>query len=168
MGLSLYGVVPDPTLLLNKEDYEKLIIHCGEKNYAYVYMLHSKEKDAHKIVEHLKKIGKNILFADTESIEQWLTNIYYSDVVITNSFHGIVFSIIFERLFVAVLIEGSGMNDRILTLLGKLGLENRIYSGSNDIINKPINWNCVKERLDNFRQIGYDYTEKILNCKKEL
>lgn len=168
LGMDLYGVVPDPTLLLKKAEYMQFILKPSIKNYAYVYMLHSKEKDANKVVTTLKKTEKNILRAGTESIEQWLTNIYYSDIVVTNSFHGIVFSIIFERPFVAILIKGSGMNDRIISLLNRLGLEERIYVGNDSIVKKTIDWGSVKKKLEAFQQVGFDYIEKILNYRKEL
>ena len=74
-----------------------------------------------------------------------------SDFVFTNSFHGTVFAILFHRPFVSILLRGrmSGMNERALSLLKKLGLESRaVYADDTAAIQAalatPIDW----ERVD--------------------
>ena len=104
--------------------------------------------------------------SDNLGVETWLGRIHNSEVVITNSFHGMVFSILFEKPFAAILIKNSGMNDRIITLLSALGLENRIFDGDLKILNEKIDWESVRVKLDSYRKIGYDYLSKILNHKK--
>lgn len=167
IGISNACVVPDPTLLLQKKDYEKFIYPNKQQvEYAFVYMLHGRRKDADELIKSVRTKQMNIIDCEDVSLEEWLSKIYYAKHVITNSFHGIVFSIIFEKPFTAILIEGSGMNDRIITLLGKLGLSERIYNGNDKINENDINWNIVEQRLDAYRRVGYDYIEKILKCEK--
>ena len=74
-----------------------------------------------------------------------------SDFVFTNSFHGTVFAILFHRPFVSILLRGrmSGMNERALSLLKKLGLESRaVYADDTAAIEaalaSPINWEKVE------------------------
>ncbi len=169
-GLGIYNacVVPDPTLLLPKQCYEKFLQNKDPKTeYAYSYMLHGRERDADILFKQLKKSGIDIVYSSNGGIENWLTEIYCSKIVITNSFHGVVFSIIFEKPFVAVLIEGSGMNDRILTLLHKLGLEDRIFNGDISIIHKAINWQTALQKLNQYRESGIDFLNKVLSYKKD-
>ena len=56
------------------------------------------------------------------SICQWLNNIRCADLVITDSYHGCVFSIIFNRPFVFLGNEGRG-NARIESLFEMLGIK---------------------------------------------
>lgn len=97
----------------------------------------------------------------TPSIEDFLSLVGSAKFVVTNSFHGTVFSIIFNVPFLVIPLSGEfqSMNDRIFTLLKMLQLEDRIYSKAIDLNNQSqniINWemvNCVlserrKEMLD--------------------
>ncbi len=167
IGINIGCVVPDPTLLLKKNDYEKLLLENKKEKYDFVYMLHGKDSDANDLIKYEADKGISTVLCGNIGIEEWLTNIYYANHIITNSFHGVVFSIIFEKPFTAILIEGSGMNDRIITLLDKLGLQNRIYTGDTSITEKAVDWKNTANKLNEYRSIGYDYINKILNYKKE-
>lgn len=166
LGVEKCRVVPDPTILLEKEDYLKLIENEKSNPDVFVYMLHRKMGDAKRLTGILEESGHKITVSENESIEKWLSFIKNSNVVITNSFHGTVFSILFEKPFVSVLIKNSGMNDRIKTLLTHLGLEDRIYNGNTKIIDKEIDWKNVKIKLEKYRKEGYDYLSEIVDFKK--
>ena len=168
MNIDNAEIVPDPTLLLEKREYERFVKNesiLGK--YAFVYILHGKDNDAKSLVEKLHQDGYNILKSGDEGVEEWLTYIYNAECVLTNSFHGIVFSIIFERPFVAFFVSGSGMNDRIITLLGELGLGNRIFDGDISIINNEIDWDSVKDKLNRYRKGGIDYLIRVLESGKQ-
>lgn len=165
IGINNGVVVPDPTLLLDASRYEALLDDTTTREGTFVYMLHNRDNDASQIIEYIKSRNEKIYKSDSESVEQWLANIKYADRVITNSFHGVVFSILFEKPFMAILINGSGMNDRLTTLIQKLGLESRIFDGDVSAMDKPIDWQNVKDRLNDFRKSGYDYLDKVLNEK---
>lgn len=170
LGIKQSSLVPDPTLLLKQEDYIKLTDDCVKKGkYAFLYILHNRKKDARELIKAAKDIDCKIISSTKEEVEEWLGNIRNAEIVITNSFHGVVFSIVFEVPFVALLIRGSGsgMNDRIITLLEKLGLEDRIYRGDTGIIQKPIEWENVREKLSLYRNCGYEYLDEILNVNKK-
>lgn len=160
-------LVSDPTLLLNALDYSKLL---DEKNYKtqkeFFYILHSNQETAKKVCNY---IDNTIELCPCISEYEWLHKIKNSEIVITNSFHGIVFSIIFNTPFVAITVEGSGMNDRIYTLLERAGLSDRIVSEFNkekidEIIKAPINWQDVN---NNLRDFVTDSKKYIDNCLSE-
>lgn len=69
-------------------------------------------------------------------IGEWLDLIANADMVITNSFHGTVFSILFERPFANIPLNAGfeRMNTRNLELLNASGLDKQIYRGSLDEI----------------------------------
>lgn len=84
------------------------------------------------------------------SVPDWLSKIAHADFVFTNSFHGTVFAILFHKPFVSILLRGpmSGMNERVLSLLAKLGLSNRaVYADEvekcEEAISTPIQWEVI-------------------------
>jgi hypothetical protein len=88
------------------------------------------------------------------TVPEWLAGVADADFVFTDSFHGTVFSILFHRPFVALLLRGemSGMNERILSLLDILGLSDRaVYADEVESwlprIVAPIDWDDVDGRL---------------------
>lgn len=134
-------VVVDPTLLLVGQDYEKLLPpnHVGEKPYVLLYMMHESEeskKAARRTGLPMKIIGcrNKELFCDIgpEKILdagpiEFLDLLRHAACVITNSFHGTVFSILFQRPFCVISEE----DPRIDNLLLAAGLENaRILDAS--------------------------------------
>lgn len=70
------------------------------------------------------------------TIEEWLSLIYYSQIMITSSFHGVALSIIFNREFVFFPLGGaySEGNNRVTDLLTLLGLTERIIYRKSDLI----------------------------------
>ena len=93
---------------------------------------------------------------DTLGIEEWLRELYTCSQVVTNSFHAIAFSIIFHKPFIAVLINGSGMNDRIITLLESVDLLDFVVIDYNEgeLINKlkqKIDWGRVDKAIESLR-----------------
>jgi len=99
-------------------------------------------------------------------IEQWLWEIKTAKTVVTNSFHGVVFAIIFKKTFITTLVEGefSEMNDRVYTLLKSVGLENRILEQYDEdriqsllVEGKKIEWDVVEKRVCEMRRQGYSF-----------
>jgi len=164
MGIDNVRLLPDPTLLLQAKDYE-ILLHQQQKakrNYTFFYTLHAGQKTIKKIKQYFSHgLRRCIIDAGSQrmGIEDWLTFIKSSDFVVTNSFHGVVFSIIFRIPFIVVPVEGitAGMNDRIFTLLEKIGLQARILDSANenrinDIIVRTIDWENVETGIAAFRK----------------
>lgn len=92
------------------------------------------------------------------SVPDWLSEIAHADFVFTNSFHGMVFAILFHKPFVSLLLRGSmsGMNERALSLLANLGLSDRaVYADDLEKCGKaiavPIQWDTVDGVLQRLR-----------------
>lgn len=163
--------VLDPTMLLDKEDYIRLVeLEKMErfKDSLFVYVLdQSKEKEriVHVVSEEL---GINPFFVmpednfanvGSEYIDQcifppvtaWLRGFMDASFVVTDSFHGMVFSIIFNKPFIVIANEERGLN-RFTSLLGIFDLENRLVFPSQtavrDLIRMPIDYikvNSIKK-----------------------
>ena len=130
--------VLDPVFLLSVSDWNRIIIKPKiDFKYVLIYMMEYNEEIitlANKIAEEKdikilnlsnaikvsKGIYKNIRNAGPE---EYLGLLFYADYVVTNSFHGTSFSIIFEKNF--FVIPHSKLNSRIENILSIVGLENR-------------------------------------------
>ena len=124
-------LVLDPTLLLSKEDYEYLInqanVENNTKGKIFCYVLDSSLKTNHTISIYSDKYNLEVVkmgLCDSVniSIEQWLNNILNAEMVLTDSYHGVVFSVIFRRPFLFLGNERRG-NARILSLFKILGIK---------------------------------------------
>ena len=104
------------------------------------------------------------------SVPEWLAKIAASDFVFTNSFHGTVFAILFHKPLVSLLLSGpmGGMNERALSLLKKLGLENRAVYADDQLaikaaVESKIDWRLVDDALISQRVKAIDFIESALN-----
>lgn len=148
-------LVLDPTLLLNEKIWENLEEplenNIQEKKYILVYYL-GKNKAMTCAIKTLQKqtglpvvlLGRKIEGVQSICIPagpgQFLTLFHNAKYVLTSSFHGTVFSILYRKPF---LVFGNGSyNSRMDTLLSALKLENRM------IINENINLAKIDETID--------------------
>lgn len=126
----------DPTLLLNTEDYLKLIEKTSSDESAgnlFCYIL-DYNTEAEKIIDTMKKDGYTPFYAGLDpqkyniSVEQWLKSFYNAQIILTDSFHACVFSILFKKPFVVIGNENRGVS-RLHSLLSVFGLTtNLVYS----------------------------------------
>lgn len=166
-GFSDAKHVLDPTMLMNKEFYKNEIILKYDtsrvsKGGLLTYVLdedNEKKEIINFVKEKLHIININHLkgfnsFKTIYSIPEWLASFSNADFVVTDSFHGMVFSIIFEKNFVVIGNKTRGI-DRFLSLLSLLELEDRLIFSSKQINNKS------------FKLINYDRVNFILNKQIE-
>lgn len=164
-------VVVDPTLLIDQKDYSLLL---KDKNYGtefdvLTYIIHSNQTKANEINNYVteKYNGSNYIIKDCD-IYEWLLRIKNSKIVVTNSFHGTVFSLIFHKPFITVAVPGSGMNDRLTTLLSSVELSERFLEDFNketidELIEKDINWQEVDEKINDLRGLSAEFLLEALN-----
>lgn len=161
--------VLDPTLLLTKQDYISLLKKNNEFDGIFTYILDNstyKQNLIHEIQQRLnlpvfdlKPKSKNDYIKNTEfyvypEVEKWLELMAYSKFIVTDSFHGTVFSIIFNKPFIVIPNESRG-NTRIESILKLCNLQSRFYKKENnihDIINTPIDWDKVNDIISDERQ----------------
>lgn len=163
-------IVLDPTLLLDAEDYNKLIPEASEKSRDYIaaYILDPSERKNRYVQSMSLRTGLpvRILTVDDKlgcSVEEWLSTIRDAKYVVTDSFHGSVFSILFEKQFVTFVNRARGA-DRFTTLFDALGLGARlIASSSEDILDDvAIDYAAAKEKLAELRKRSLVFLEKTL------
>ena len=166
------SLVPDPTILLDQDDYLCLFDNNANeaKDYLYTYILNeSEEKNSYivKVSEALHKETKNVSVKSNLdcSIEQWVANIANASYVITDSFHGTVFSIIFHKPFVVIENTSRG-SSRMVSLLESTGLEDRMVK-EKDLVegfipSQFINWSDVEQKLGSLRKTGEEFLRNNL------
>ena len=164
-------VVCDPTVLLSKDQYSELAKRSKEAGRAvFAYILRSNQVDAWSCARYIgDKYGLTITPGRfTRTMEEWLSSIYSAEIVITNSFHAVMLSIIMNRPFIAFLTEGSGMNSRITTLLDYVGLSSRLVNRYSEdtveqMIRENIDWTSVNERVSELQATGVDFLKRSLD-----
>ena len=104
------------------------------------------------------------------SIEEWVKNIAESQFVITRSFHGLVFSLLYNKQFALLKIR-NGRNSRVDNLLKKVGLENRVYETPEALLNdrpwnKSINYKYVNSRMMELREESWGTLKSMLDYER--
>lgn len=166
--------VLDPTMLLTKEDYIG-IINENDKfpppGELLCYILNKTDIIDNAISDFAKRNG--IKYYDyfrprKEGVDvcQWLQAFHKTDMIITDSFHGCVFSILFNKPFVTFGNNERGQT-RFDSLLEIMGLTDRQVKVINpekitEIFQKKIDWSNVNAKLDEWRMISTQYLEENL------
>lgn len=173
--------VLDPTMLLPLNYYDVLIkkYPIKDHNYLFSYILDDSEEIEDIISQvcrdlNLNRINQKAQTGDLskiqiiEPVELWLSRIYNSSFVLTDSFHGVVFSILFNKSFFVFENESRGKTrfDSVLTLFN---LNNRyIHKSSNiskSLVEKEIDWNYVNHVMVQKRIDSLDFLFSALKSK---
>jgi Polysaccharide pyruvyl transferase. len=154
--------VLDPTLLLKKEEWDRIaaVPEIKEK-YVLVYQV---RKDARTISfanQIAKQLGAVVIQLDTdvsyanfknENIDEkagpnefvgWIKN---AACVVTTSFHGTAFSLIYQKDFYSIMLP-DGKNTRSISLLKAVGLESRMVEFSDNVEFSSIDYTVSEELL---------------------
>lgn len=141
IGFDKVDIMPDPTILLPREHWEKLSIKPKEKRkYILVYKITKAERLITFARELSKKTGLPIIYIPNDlksgivgalrlnvGPREWMGYIKNAEYVVTNSFHGTVFSILFgTKFFSEVSGKVNPSTSRLQTLLRTFELEDRI------------------------------------------
>ena len=152
--------VLDPTLLLEASDYDSIIDSDwdDEEPYLAVYCLDiTPEKEAFfnrlAATRGLKVRRFSAGWKSQLTIGQWLAMLSKATIVVTDSFHGTVFSILFGRDFYTLCNADRG-NTRISSLLTPLGLKARLLIdlSTSKLDTALIDWSVVNNALNSHRE----------------
>ncbi|MDO4319835.1 MAG: polysaccharide pyruvyl transferase family protein [Bacteroidales bacterium] len=167
LGIEAVPVL-DPTLLLDRDDYDRLCadIPADRRKTVVSYMLDPDFDKSEACRRAARKTGARhrSLHPRATSPDRWIAAIRDAAFVVTDSFHGTVFSIIFGKPF-AVMANDSRGNSRIESLLGALGLTDRIAATPADIdrlVGSPIGYDEVRARLEPIKAASHSFLEKSL------
>lgn len=175
--------VLDPTMLLKRSEYEVLIPHSdvdASDGELLVYLLDENEGKG-EIVEYIESYLKLKSFrvnSKTENssalleeriappVEDWLKGFRNASFIISDSFHACVFSILFNKPFIAVGNPKRGLT-RFVSLLKLFHLEDRMIFSKLDLsdamLRTPINYDHVNEILEKERWKSLEFLVKSLD-----
>lgn len=168
----------DPTLLFEGDEWRKIAVKPSERKYVLLYEVGEISQELRNAADRIaaQKGCKVItLFSEFRPLQYvrtkngifgfspreflgWIDNAEY---VLTNSFHGTAFSIIFHKQFLSEINTWS-KNNRSLELMKTVGLESRALEGSDLKIDNIIDWNEVGARLNKERDKSYKVIENIV------
>jgi len=150
---------PDPTLLPLSNQWHKMAENAAFSNAGKGYVVfHNTERNDNmfRFAEKLAQKTQNELLLIRELPTgplEFLKMIKDADYVVTNSFHGTVFSILFEKQF--VVFAHSDKNSRLFDLLKSVGLEERLSANhSLEVVDKEIDWEKVRQKTELLREQG--------------
>lgn len=167
-------LVIDPTLLHDRNFYARLIRQRDKslRPGLTTYILDDSPEKEQIIRSTMQSYGisriKSLSLCRTDqygrltSVSEWLGSIAGAEMVVTDSFHGCVFSILFERPFIAIINAERGA-DRFLSLLEPLGLMDRIVGSPDNIPDTTIDYSEVNRRLDKLRSSSRQFLTDALN-----
>ncbi len=171
--------VLDPSLLLDKKEYHKISTPPKKKGYVYLY-LRQKSKRLEAFAEKLARAhglsvvkvfnhwryGKKGVPMAAVGPHQWLGYIENADYVVTNSFHGICFSIIFEREFYVDFLDKTttSTNSRLEGMLQQFNLSKRCIDDVEDINSlSEIDYAVVNEHKERRKARSLSYLKSALD-----
>lgn len=167
--------VLDPTMLMTVEKYRILINTSSELKFEggglFYYFLDKTSEKMDIVNEISKKLMMNIFDVSSEygeldldkslekrivpSIESWLMAFDTAKYIVTDSFHGCVFSILFNKPFIVYGNYERGL-ERFISLLDVFQLRHRLVNSISDLninlINETINWERVNDIVSTYRQ----------------
>lgn len=170
----------DPTLLLSKEQWQQIqsdanyrngkyiLLYCLEPTKQQLEIVKKISKKLHLPVVVTKYNNKNDIFNNfvkkyDAGPQDFLALIDNAALVITSSFHGTAFSLIYQKNFYVL----NGRTDnRISDILDKVGLIERSIESIDEIKNvnlKNIDFSCVEKFLKEEQQRSKDYLNTALD-----
>lgn len=164
-------VVCDPTLLLPIDHWKKYIKKPKYKDYVLVYFPYDTVLNAAK--DYASTYNKKLLVIDNSitrkkyvkiwpiSIGEWLGYIESADAVFTDSYHGLIFSILFHKQ-----VWTANIGERQKTLIKKLEIENCVICNIKEKLHE-INFDQCTDNLNRYKQESYEYLNTLVSYMKE-
>lgn len=168
----------DPALLLTKADWEKIAKRPAVKQpYCLVYLLMYRDES---FLRYIRKFAKErnlkiVIISSKFNLTDWLRGMHKAPTVaewlglflnaqyvFTNSFHGLAFSVNFNKPFmVGPLNPKWPTASRLNNLLDITGLQHRKFNGASSVFREKEDWDSVNKKLEEQRQKAFDYLKRI-------
>jgi len=176
LGIEHGTVVTDPVFLLKKSQWKGLLNYKPKEKYIFIY----DQENNKAIKEAALKLARlfNLKIYAIESLypmsyadkkikdagpEEFIGLIEQCEICLTNSFHCIAFSLIFNKKFYLFKRTHQKVNSRMLDLLDDLGLNYRIGNENQDELGMDeINYQIVNDIIEKKRQKSTNYINSVI------
>lgn len=179
-------VVADPTLLLTAQEWDERIPSKQIVEFPYVFCYFLGENEMHReIAEEFGRkarlqivstpaldsfVKRDLAFGDEQRFDvgpdDFVNLIRNAEYILTDSFHGTVFSILYHKRFLTLPRFSAGVqsrNSRIESILRLAGLERRLYRENLiDEIQEDIDYSEVDKHIEELRRNSYEFLSNAL------
>lgn len=166
------STVLDPTLLIGADFFKDMVKEEAINRVDSInYVLDNNENKKNvinKINLHYSNFSTRELLNKSSilSISEWVASFRDAKMIITDSFHGMVFSILFEKEFFVIINNNRGA-DRFTSLCKKLDLMDRLITEDEEHFDfkaiKPLNYSEINKRLSILRNFSSEFLIKSLS-----
>lgn len=169
--------VVDPTLLLDQSQWHKVEAPCSKNGYVLIYPLLDKEDTINQGIRLAKEQNLKYYILDAAiglkprlhhlkfvGPSEFLGLIDNASFVVTSSFHGTVFSILYHKPFYSF-VNSQKPNVRILNLLDHLELSNRVIDKSSGFSCNNIDYDAVEARKHRMIENSLKYINMVIDSK---
>lgn len=169
----------DPTILCGTEAYDEISVQneIGKK-YILVYAYNNKDTLIQNIIKTIPNYHdfeihyisfvcsdfRNMFshtFHAEISVEQFVSLFKYADYVVTNSFHGLAFSLLFQKDFVVAYEQGKSA--RVESLLKQIGRLDKLVKFANDAKWEKMDYTDINKKLQQIRNNSRDFIIRNLS-----
>lgn len=160
--------VADPVFLLSRDDWDSLITKPDiNVPFDVVYTISEDNRTLnYKSRNRIVWLDPN---RDNIGPDEFLGYIKYAENVITDSYHGLVFSIIYEKNFVA-LSKDEALDVRLKDLLEAVDIDQELVCKGDDLfkaLQKPPFYGAVRSQIERLRTESMEFLEVSLCFQKE-
>lgn len=173
--------VLDPVLLSGLSVFRHLVQEVKEeKPYLLLFQLVRNERAYRCANSFAKKKNLEVIeivsfgnslrirkLKQTLSVGKFLGYIKNASFIITTSFHGTAFSLLFKKNF-AYFSLNENQDSRISSLLGSLGLKDRMLSSVNTVYLPQIDYIFVDHQLQHYRDKSIAFLEQVLDFNNRI
>ena len=160
---------PDPTILLDADVYRSMYknetIRKPERSYCFLYYLGNEcDFSLQSIYDWAERKNLEIIYITGNSrhdkftknyltIPEWICLLEGSEYIITNSYHGVIFALLFEKKFGIIPLKGrdKSMNGRFDSLFELFKIEKRFMYSDLSVLDNDIDWPSVSA---GFKMVG--------------
>ncbi|MBM6691896.1 polysaccharide pyruvyl transferase family protein [Bifidobacterium pullorum subsp. saeculare] len=167
-------VCVDPTLLLDQAQWNEIARPVKTpKCYVLAYVVSEREKTLHYAKQAARKLNAKLLYLNAYDVrpifgaknvnscapDEFLSLIKNAKLVVTSSFHGLCFSILFNKQF-RYALSAKKEKSRLYNLASQLGLE--CYDITNTNLNDYINYSKVNLKISALKADSLNYLRMSL------
>ena len=159
----------DPVFLIDKEYFNKILeratVDCSNKIVSYVLDMNDEYNDLYKYLS--KKENLEIANIDNKKlkVEDWLKSIKDCKYLITDSFHGVCFALIFNKPFICIKNKNRG-NARFETIIKYFNIQKNFVNSVNEIYNNnnfmSIDFLTINKKIEEKREADLQIIKKVL------
>lgn len=166
-------IVLDPTMLLTSEQWSKVerkSKFTPKNRYVLVYSLGEKSAD---FKNSIKRYEKEMVIFDIRTIQkngreipvgpaEFLYLIHNAELILTDSFHASVFSVLYHKRFITFKRPGIDMSSRIVSLANTIGAKDKLDGDNNLDCSDELDYAMVDQLIESERKQSINFLKKAL------